>query len=189
MACLSFGDHGDEVHRVVTTRAGQGVRLVDLLDQACPCGAAVLGRHRERGRPSCRCGNNRCRQRDRPRCPSATGWRTMYWASASRVLAQPAGMRIDASTLETTVSPLQHVLGQPLVQELALQEERDDGSGASRRSSWPDRQSGRGRIGPPGQTLPPGTGRASAGFIERIVMSFETPRPQRCGCCCRRPPL
>ena len=35
-------------------------------------------------------------------------------------------MRIDASTLETTVSPLQHVLGQPLVQELALQEETDD---------------------------------------------------------------
>jgi len=27
---------------------------------------------------------------------------------------------------ESTVSPLDHVLGQPLVQELALQEERDD---------------------------------------------------------------
>jgi len=68
----------------------------------------------------------RSRLCDRPRCPSATGGRTMYWASASRVLAQPAGMRIDASTLETTVSPLEHVLGQPLVQELALEEERDD---------------------------------------------------------------
>jgi hypothetical protein len=31
----------------VTTRAAQGVRLVDLLDQAGPCGAALPGRHRQ----------------------------------------------------------------------------------------------------------------------------------------------
>jgi hypothetical protein len=43
------GDHGDDLHRVVATRAAQGVCLVDFLDQACPCGTALLGRHRELG--------------------------------------------------------------------------------------------------------------------------------------------
>jgi hypothetical protein len=33
----------------VTTRAAQRIGFVDLLDQAGPCGAAVLGRHRELG--------------------------------------------------------------------------------------------------------------------------------------------
>ena len=41
------GDHGDDFHGLVTTRAAQGVRLVDLLDQAGPCGAALPGRHRQ----------------------------------------------------------------------------------------------------------------------------------------------
>jgi hypothetical protein len=31
----------------VTPGAAQGVRLVDLLDQAGPCGAALPGRHRQ----------------------------------------------------------------------------------------------------------------------------------------------
>ena len=55
------GDDGDNLHGFVTTRAAQGalaglrpaaalgIRFVDLLDQAGPCGAALLGRHRELG--------------------------------------------------------------------------------------------------------------------------------------------
>ena len=55
------GDHGDDFHGFVTTRAAQGalaglrpaaalgIGFVDLLDQAGPCGAALLGRHRELG--------------------------------------------------------------------------------------------------------------------------------------------
>jgi len=43
------GDHSDDFHGFVTTRAGQGIRLVDFLDQAGPCGAALLDRHRELG--------------------------------------------------------------------------------------------------------------------------------------------
>jgi hypothetical protein len=41
------GDHGDDFQGLVTTRAAQGVRLVNLLDQAGPCGAALPGRHRQ----------------------------------------------------------------------------------------------------------------------------------------------
>ena len=40
MACLSFGDHGDEVHRVVTTRAGQPKVPIGLI--ACPAGFTPL---------------------------------------------------------------------------------------------------------------------------------------------------
>ena len=62
------GDDGEDFHRLVTARAAQGVRRVDLLDQAGLCGplcgpwawmvaarpswlggAAVLGRHGELG--------------------------------------------------------------------------------------------------------------------------------------------
>jgi len=43
------GDDGDNLHGFVTTRAAQRIGFVDLLDQAGPCGAAVLGRHRELG--------------------------------------------------------------------------------------------------------------------------------------------
>ena len=50
----------------------------------------------------------------------------MYCASASRVFAEPAGNADRCVDGEAAVGPLEHVLGQPLVQELALQEERDD---------------------------------------------------------------
>jgi hypothetical protein len=43
------GDHGDNLYGFVTTRAAQRIGFVDLLDQAGPCGAALLGRHRELG--------------------------------------------------------------------------------------------------------------------------------------------
>ena len=43
------GDDGDEPHGAVTATANQRVRVVDLLDQACPCGAALLGRDGQLG--------------------------------------------------------------------------------------------------------------------------------------------
>ena len=49
----AVGDHGDDFHGFVTTRAAQGVCLVDLLDQAGPRGAALLGRHRQVGLRLC----------------------------------------------------------------------------------------------------------------------------------------
>jgi hypothetical protein len=42
-------DYGEDFHGLETTRAGQGIRLVDLLDQAGPCGATLLGGHGELG--------------------------------------------------------------------------------------------------------------------------------------------
>jgi hypothetical protein len=44
-----IGDDGDELHGTVTTRADQRVRVVDLPDQACPCGAALPGRDGQLG--------------------------------------------------------------------------------------------------------------------------------------------
>ena len=35
------GDHGDDFHGVVTARAAQGVRIIDLPDQAGPRGATL----------------------------------------------------------------------------------------------------------------------------------------------------
>jgi hypothetical protein len=37
-------DDGDDLHGAVTASATERVRVVDLLDQPCPCGAALLGR-------------------------------------------------------------------------------------------------------------------------------------------------
>ena len=37
-------DDGDDLHWAVTASATERVSLVDLLDQPCPCGAALLGR-------------------------------------------------------------------------------------------------------------------------------------------------
>ena len=56
---------------------------------------------------------------------SETGARTTYWARASRVLVEVAGIRMLASTLKPLWVQLEHVLREPLVQELALQEEGD----------------------------------------------------------------
>ena len=50
----------------------------------------------------------------------------MYGASAWRVSVEPAGMRIDGVYREAAVGPVDHGIGEALVQQLALQEERDD---------------------------------------------------------------
>jgi len=42
-------DHGDDFHPFVTARAAQRIRIVDLLDEPGPCGAALLGRHGQLG--------------------------------------------------------------------------------------------------------------------------------------------
>ena len=43
------GDHGDDLHGLVASRAAQGVRFVDLLDQAGPGGAALFGGYGQLG--------------------------------------------------------------------------------------------------------------------------------------------
>ena len=100
-----------------------------------------------RGRPSCRCGNSRSRQRDRPRYPCPPRRRAVSGARpggarlsqvydllsaqgctgrALRVLSRSRPERGSSCRRETAECPVKYIPGQPLVQELALQEERDD---------------------------------------------------------------
>jgi hypothetical protein len=43
------GDYGDDLHGFVTTRAVEGIRLIDFLDQAGPCGAALFSGYGQLG--------------------------------------------------------------------------------------------------------------------------------------------
>ena len=43
------GDHGDDLHGLVASRAAQGVRFVDLLDQGSQGGAALFGGYGQLG--------------------------------------------------------------------------------------------------------------------------------------------
>jgi hypothetical protein len=43
------GDHGDDFHGLVASRAAQGVRFVGFLDQASPGSAALFGGYGQLG--------------------------------------------------------------------------------------------------------------------------------------------